>query len=156
LKGGNKKKIGFDFDGVIHTHVGPDYCENPRMPLPLLLDKKFEEIHNKIFDYHYHQYDIYIITGRAKRGPIFDYLNSCCINVEIIPRNNVLALGKDSDKVATAINLKLDEYYEDSTSEIQKFIDKKYEILAVNPNFRLFQTLPEFSGRDGAIVEIIL
>lgn len=157
LKGGTKKKIGFDFDGVIHTHVGPDNGRNSRTPTSILtLEHKFDKIHNKIFDYHYHQYDIYIITRRGKRGSIFDYLNSCCINVEIIPRNNIIALGGDGNKVNTTIELKLDEYYEDSRSEIKKFIDRKCEILAVNPNFRLFQTFPENSGREGAIIEIIL
>ena len=85
-----------------------------------------------------------------------NYLSICCIKEDIIPKVNVRALGGCGDKVNTAIELRLDEFYEDSTSEIRNFINKKCEILAVNPNFRLFQVFPENSGREGAIQEIFL
>lgn len=156
LKGGNKKNIGFDFDGVIHKNVGPDNGKDSRKPNCLLLEHRFIEIQNKILDYHRHNYNIYIITGRGKRGPIFEYLNSCGLNEKIIPRDNVNAIGGSGNKVNMAIQLKLDEYYEDSTIEIQNFIDKKCQILAVKPNFRLFHVFPEFSGREESIVEIFL
>jgi len=156
LKGGNIKNIGFDFDGVIHRNVGPDNGKDSRKPNCLLLEHRFIEIQNKIFDYHCHNYNIYIITGRGKRGPIFEYLNYCGLNEEIIPRDNVNAIGGSGNKVNMAIQLELDEYYEDSTIEIQKFIDRKCEILTVKPNFRLFHVFPEFSGREEAIVEIFL
>ena len=155
LKGGNIKKIGFDFDGVIHTNVGPDNGIKSRTPNALLTEQIFTEIQNKIFDYHCHNYKIYIITGRKgqkQTNKIKEYLNSCGINIE----KNINAIGGEGDKVIKAIELRLDEYYDDSTSEIQKFIDRKCEILAINPNFRLFQTFPENSGNECAIVEIIL
>jgi hypothetical protein len=157
LKGGVIKNIGFDFDGVIHKNVDKDDGQHSRNPKDnLLLEHRFEEIHNKIFDYSCYKHNIYIITGRGKRGPIFEYLNSCGLNFEIIPRDNINAIGGKGNKVDMAICLRLDEYYDDSTSEIQKFIDRKCEILVVNPNFRLFQTFPENSGREGAIIEIFL
>jgi hypothetical protein len=156
LKGGNPKNIGFDFDGVIHKNVGPDNCKDSRKPSDNpTLEHRFDEIHNKIFDYS-HKNNIYIITGRGRRGPIFDYLSICCIKEDIIPTVNVRALGGCGDKVNTAIELRLDEFYEDSSSEIRKFIDRKFEILAVNPNFRLFQVYPENSGNERAIIEIFL
>jgi len=45
------KNIGFDFDGVIHTYVGPDNHKDSRKPIELLLERIFREIHDKIFDY---------------------------------------------------------------------------------------------------------
>jgi len=51
LKGGVVKNIGFDFDGVIHTYVGPDNHKDSRKPIELLLERIFREIHDKIFDY---------------------------------------------------------------------------------------------------------
>jgi hypothetical protein len=156
LKGGNIKNIGFDFDGVIHRNVGPDNGKDSRKPNSLLLEHRFIEIQNKIFDYHCYKHNIYIITGRGKRGPIFEYLNCCGLNEEIIPRENVNAIGGCGNKVDMAIQLELDEYYEDSTIEIQKFIARKCEILAVKPNFRLFHVFPEHSGNERAIVEISL
>jgi len=156
LKGGTKKNIGFDFDGVIHTNVGPDKGIDSRKPNALSIEHIFREIHDKIFNYHCHNYNIFIITGRGGKKQITkikDYLNSCGINKEIIPEANIKAIGGDGNKVDMAIQLKLDEYYDDSTSEIRKFTEKKCEILAVNPNFRLFQTFPECIGTEAAIVE---
>jgi len=157
LKGGNIKNIGFDFDGVIHTNVGTDNKIVPRKAKTDPIEKDiFREIHDKIFNYHCHNYIIYIITGRKGEKQIKKikkYLNDCGINEQIIPEKNIKAIGGEGDKVNKAIELKLDEYYDDSTSEIQKFIEKKCELLAVNPNFKLFQTFPEFSGTEGAIVE---
>ncbi len=157
LKGGAIKKIGFDFDGVIHTNVGIDNKIVPRKAKDDPKEKDiFREIHDIIFNYHCHNYYIYIITGRRglkQINKIINYLNSCGINEEIIPAANINAIGGDGNKVDMAIELRLDEYYDDCTIEIQKFTDRKCEILAVNPNFRLFQTFPEFSGTEGAIVE---
>jgi hypothetical protein len=147
LKGGNIKNIGFDFDGVIHTNVGLDNDEVPRKAKTDPVKKDiFSEIHDKIFDCHCHNYIIHIITGR-KGGKqikkIKEYLNDCGINEKIILETNINAIGGTGDKVNTAISLRLDEYYDDSKSEIKKFIDRKCEILAVNPNFRLFQRILE-------------
>jgi hypothetical protein len=155
LKGGTIKNIGFDFDGVIHRNVGPDNGKDSRKPIALSIEHIFREIHDKIFNYHCHNYNIFIITGRGKksRSSIYGYLNSCGLNEEIIPEANIKTIGGDGNKVGMAIQLKLDEYYDDSTSEIRKFIERKCELLAINPNFRLFQTVPECSGTEGAIVE---
>jgi hypothetical protein len=155
LKGGVIKNIGFDFDGVIHTNVGPDNHKDSRKPNALSLEHIFREINDRIFYYHCHNYNIYIITGRGKksRSDIFRYLNSCGLNFEIIPEANINTIGGTGNKVNMAIQLKLDEYYDDSTSEIRKFIERKCELLAVNPNFKLFQTFPEYSGTEGAIEE---
>ena len=159
LKGGTIKNIGFDFDGVIHTNVGPDKGIKSRTPNDLLTERIFTEIQHKIFDYRCHNYNIYIITGRKgqkQANKIKEYINECGINQEIIPEKNIYAIGGDGDKVLKAIELRLDEYYDDSNSEIKKFIDRKCEILAGNPNFRLFQTFPENSGNECAIIEKFL
>jgi hypothetical protein len=160
LKGGNPKNIGFDFDGVIHENVGPDNGKNSRTPKELDIKYRFEEIQNKIFDYNCHHYNIFIITGRGgsakQRNIIRKYLDDCGINEEIIPDRNIYTLGGDGNKVDTAIKLQLDEYYDDSTKEIQKFIDRKCEILVVNPKFRLFQTFPDITGTNRIILEKIL
>jgi hypothetical protein len=158
LKGGAIKNIGLDFDGVIHENVGPDYKKSSRSPKELDIRYRFEEIHNKIFDYYCNQYNIFIITGRGKdqKKNIRRYLDACGINVDIIPDMNIYTLGGNGNKVNKAIELKLDEYYDDSYKEIQQFIDRKCEILVDIPKFRLFQTFPDITGTSRSIVEQIL
>ena len=72
------RNIGFDFDGVLHVNVGPDNGTHSRSPLPFTANAHYHlyhEVINKIKNYFYkYNNNIYIITARRKKKPIYDFL----------------------------------------------------------------------------------
>ena len=144
-------RIGFDFDGVIHTSVGPpdhNGSRNPFVPL-----RPFQEIIQIIRDYHSRGHIIFIITARRRCEPIIDFLRGNNIGANIIPDNNISAIGNNS-KVDKAIQLGLDTFYDDSPKNIIDFTTRCAEIQRWKPNFRLYQTFPTANTESGTIQRI--
>lgn len=136
-----KKKIGFDFDGVIHTDVD----NNPWSRNPIDHHRSnnacFTSICNKIRECALLGYKIFIITARSakSRDIIRANLRHCRIDDWMISNDNIKTIGSNN-KADLAAHLKLEEFYDDSQKNIKDFIDKKH---ILPRSFRLFKTFPE-------------
>ncbi len=134
------RRIGFDFDGVIHTSVDNDlWSRNPlnhnRRDNPC-----FQLICDKIRDYHRRGYEIFIITARTGQPEIIrDNLTHCGITPAMIPDSNIRTIGNQS-KADLAIQLGLEEFHDDSQRQINDFTSKASRLPTP---FTLFKAFPE-------------
>ena len=140
------RRIGFDFDGVIHTSVDA----GNRIRNPLNLNRRdnpcFQLICNKIRDCYTRGYEIFIITTRTSnyRQLIRDNLTHCGITPAMIPDSNIISsaiplVGPEST-ADLAIKLGLEEFHDDSQYNIDDFRSKVH--LLPTP-FILYQAFPE-------------
>jgi hypothetical protein len=133
-------RIGFDFDGIIHTNVENNlWSRNPlnhnRRDNPC-----FPLICDKIRDYHRRGYEIFIITAITGQLEIIrDNLTHCGITPAMIPDSNIRTIGYQS-KADLAIQLGLEEFHDDSQYDIDDFRSKVH--LLPTP-FILYQEFPE-------------
>jgi hypothetical protein len=135
------RRIGFDFDGVIHTAVdGNLWSRNPlshnRRDNPC-----FQLICDKIRDRASHGYEIFIITARHSNSQqiIRDNLTHCGITPAMIPDSNIRTIGGQS-KADLAIQLGLEEFHDDSQVQINDFMGK---VQLLPSPFTLFKAFPE-------------
>ena len=140
------RRIGFDFDGVIHTNVdGKTWSRNPidhnRRDNPC-----FTRICNKIRERALLGYEIFIITARSddSRDIIRANLTHCGITTVMIPDLNIRTIG-DKSKADLAIQLGLEEFHDDSQKQISDFMQKQQ---ALPTPFKLYKTLPEQNRFD--------
>ena len=144
-------RIGFDFDGVIHTSVGQANAQGTRNPFDPMIP--FSYIIAKIIKLHNQGHEIFIITARSRRRPIIQFLRINHIDENIIPDNNIFAIGNIS-KVDRAMHLNLDTFYDDSPKNINDFTQRRAEIQLIKRNFRLYQTFPNPGFDTGTIKRI--
>lgn len=144
-------RIGFDFDGVIHTSVGPPDQNGSRNPFHPLIP--FNDIISRIHNFHRRGYENFIITARSNPTPIIQFLRSNNIDANIIPDNNIFAIGNIS-KVNRAIQLGLDTFYDDSPRNIIDFTTRRADIQQRKRNFRLYQTFPTAGTTTGTVQRI--
>jgi hypothetical protein len=145
-------RIGFDFDGVIHTSVGNANAQGTRNPFDPMIP--FSYIIAKIIKLHNQGHKIFIITARSRRRPIIQFLRMNHIDENIIPDNNIFAIGNIISKVDRAMQENLDIFYDDSPRNINDFIQRRPEIQRIKPNFRLYQTFPNPGFDTGTIRRI--
>ncbi len=144
-----ERRIGFDFDGVIHTEVNSD--PNSRSPL----NKKqrnntcFQQIINIIRQQAYLGFIIYIITARSEKSHdiIRDNLRFCGIEDWMIRDENIHKTASKISKADLAMRLGLEEFYDDSQENIIDFQSKQH---IIRSPFELFKTFPE-NGRIQSI-----
>ena len=96
---------------------------------------------------------IFIITARRRCEPIIDFLRGNNIGANIIPDNNISAIGNNS-KVDKAIQLGLDTFYDDSPRNIIDFTTRRADIQQRKRNFRLYQTFPTAGTTTGTVQQI--
>jgi hypothetical protein len=139
-----ERKIGFDFDGVIHINVKRQDDNGSRAPTNPNSDKNecFKLICDKIKENAMLGSIIYIIT--ARRSPeskkiIINNLRHCGIESFMIKDTNIIMLGSES-KANKAKQFKLQEFYDDSMNNIEDFISN---IPSIAPPFRLYKAIPE-------------
>jgi hypothetical protein len=139
-----ERKVGFDFDGVIHVEVEKQDDDGSRSPInhSSYKNRCFKLICDKIKEYAILGNKIYIITARsssASKQIIINNLKHCEIEPFMIQDNNIIMLGSKS-KAKRAIELRLVEFYDDSMKNIEDFISN---IPSIAPPFRLYKAIPE-------------
>jgi endonuclease/exonuclease/phosphatase family metal-dependent hydrolase len=141
-------KIGYDFDGVIHRHVGmPQYNNglSSRHPLiydinnyteDILFDKIIDNIKSKFNDKNID--NIYIITKRSDKckNKIYNYLSKYA-GIRLNKNNIICTEGKS--KVDYLEKLKINEFYDDSDDNIYEIINNKHKLYVR----KLYLTIPE-------------
>jgi hypothetical protein len=137
-----ERRIGFDFDGVIHTEVNSD----PNSRRPLNHKKRnntcFQQIINIIRKQAYLGFIIYIITARSEKSHdiIRDNLRFCGIEDWMIRDENIHKTASKISKADLAMRLGLEEFYDDSQENIIDFQSKQH---IIRSPFELFKTFPE-------------
>ena len=148
------RKIGYDFDGVLHTSVYATDRRGKRdriKEVPLSQAVPFVEMIEHIKEQARQGAEIFLITGKHKK--IFEiegyeFLKRPDVGLdEIIPVESRLAGPYHGGKESILATLKLDEYYDDSPKIISKIQDamKQYAF-----HTKLFLVFPERSGTKSA------
>lgn len=138
------RRIGFDFDGVIHTNVHVEDKSGSRNPVDhnKRNNRCFKLICDEIRKFVGQGYEIFIITARSSansREIIRDNLSHCGITPSMIPDSNIYTIGQNS-KADLAIHLRLAKFYDDSIKQINDFIRKGESLPSP---FELYHALPE-------------
>ena len=137
------KRIGFDFDGVIHTNVDDNTWSRNPIDHYKRDNPCFTKICDKIRERALLGYEIFIITARSdnSRDIIRANLSHCGITPSMIPDRNIWTIGNQS-KADLATILKLEEFHDDSQKQINDFIQKE----DLPTPFKLYKTLPELNS----------
>jgi len=134
------RRIGFDFDGVIHTAVDNHHMSRNPLSHNRRDNPCFQLICDKIRDRRGRGDEIFIITARNGHPDIIrDNLTHCGITPAMIPDGNIRTIGGQS-KADLAIQLGLAEFHDDSQIQINDFMGKAH--LLPKP-FTLFKAFPE-------------
>ena len=152
LSGRKIRKLGFDFDGVLHTSVGkPSHHRLPTTINPAAM-VPFREIMDKIKEAALSGTEIYLITAQPLlyfRRIGCAFLNRQDVNIgNLIPEHHRLTNRRGIQKVDAIKMLALDEFYDDSPINIIAVQEAVRNGEIEVEGFRLFQTFPENSGTD--------
>jgi hypothetical protein len=111
------RKVAYDFDGVIHTYVGPPdkYGQRGAMTSDIqhLLKFPFRKIIEQIYAYAKKGYEQYIISARIEMAFIIAILRKLRVTPAMIPDENVLSAWSDV-KWEMLAQKEINEFYDDS------------------------------------------
>ena len=138
-------KVGYDFDGVIHRHVGDVMKDGSRHPLiynineyrdDILFDKIIMNIKNYINKIGID--NIYIITKRSDKckNKILNYLDQYG-KIKLNKDNIICTSGQSKVKYIKCVNI--NEFYDDSHDNIIDILNNK-DKLNID---KLYLTIPE-------------
>ena len=114
----NIKKIGFDFDGVIHGDVLETDAKGTRHPLSHrnISTNKVSVIEDAIKEYSDKKYDLYIITARTVRSlPVIHETLRVMGYDKYFSKYNIFCIGETGFTKIDVLNLlNFESYYDDS------------------------------------------
>ena len=142
------KKIGYDFDGVIHKNVTTQDALGERHHINNVLLKIYYDIIHEIIGHVANNNEVYIISrgdgNRVKKSidNIFNNIYSSDIRKDYIKDENIYTdlYKKDISKSKIIEDLKIDEFYDDSIfniHDIHRQIKKgkiNTKLILVNPD----------------------
>ena len=143
------RKIAYDFDGVIHSYVGPPDKNGQRgalsSNLTYLLKFPFRKIIDQIQEYYKKGYEQFIVSARNDMSFIIDYLRKIQITEQMIPDENVLSAWSDV-KWEMLAQKEINEFYDDSCIVILniqkhrmkpalKYLDNLFLVFPENENW---------------------
>ena len=148
LEGGNKnerKRIGFDFDGVLHklivkTEENGQRHSDYTVSIDVLKDNRFEKI-IKLIEELQNDNIIKIISSRQDQEQVDNFVNDKTyfnINVEVIKK------ARSAEKTDIVLN-EVDEFYDDSANVLKEIMKKSKENIEYE-NIKLFFVIPELNN----------
>ncbi|BCS82862.1 hypothetical protein QLL95_gp1261 [Cotonvirus japonicus] len=115
------KRIGYDFDGVLHNDVGISDREGQRHPYNL--KGPYQPNHNIIKNITYNLslgYEVYIITARQKNRLNFNTIINHLIKCQLNPEKITILFSNGQDKTKLLHEYKINSFYEDSYLRINE------------------------------------
>ena len=138
--GGQKRKIAYDFDGVIHTDVFKSDKNGQRSAktnnIDVFVKHAFDKIIKKIKECHNEQF---ILSARNVLSPIIKTLRKLGVTEEMIPDKNVLS-APSIGKWEVLRQKEINEFYDDSCLTIVHIQQNRHELPYLD---KLYMTIPE-------------
>jgi hypothetical protein len=138
--GGQKRKIAYDFDGVIHTDVFKSDKNGQRSAktnnIDVFVKHAFDKIIKKIKECHNEQF---ILSARNALSPIIKTLRKLGVTEEMIPDKNVLS-APSTGKWEVLRQKEINEFYDDSCLTIVHIQQNRHELPYLD---KLYMTIPE-------------
>jgi len=140
----NRRRIGFDFDGVIHKLIvqtedngqrHSDYTVNT----DVLVNNKFEKIIKHIKSLQENN-DIKVISSRENQEQIDEFLKDSQLD-DI--KNITVVKSARSDKKTDIVLFEVDEFYDDSANVLREIMRKSKENFGNEKKIKLFFVIPE-------------
>jgi exonuclease III len=142
--GGGEKRIGFDFDGVMHKLIVSTEENGQRhgdytVGLDVLIQNRFEKIIDHIRDLQMVN-DIKIISSRENQEQIEEFLNDKDLEgIDV----TVVKDARSAVKTKIVLN-EVDEFYDDSANVLREIIIKAKEIgKEIGKEIKLYFVIPE-------------
>ena len=145
ISGGNRKRIGFDFDGVIHKLIANTEENGQRHPdytvdTSVLVENKFEKIIDHIRELQENN-DIKVISSRENQEQIDDFLKDKLFSDKKL-NVNVIKSAR-SDKKTEIVLYEVDEFYDDSANVLREIMKKSKENFGDENKIKLYFVIPE-------------
>jgi hypothetical protein len=139
------KRIGFDFDGVIHKLITQTEDNGQRhsdytVDTSVLVENRFEKIINHIKELK-EKNEIKIISSRENQEQIDEFFNDNKL-IEVSKNVNVIKSAR-SDKKTDIVLFEVDEFYDDSANVLKEIMKKSKENFGDENRIKLYFVIPE-------------